>query len=99
MFHRLAASCAVSTIALVAAAHAQTTEDAAETDDVITVYGTSNPLPAIDYPGQVSVVDRDELNARLISTVADGLRDVPGLQFSGGPRRTGETPSLRGLSD
>jgi hemoglobin/transferrin/lactoferrin receptor protein len=26
------------------------------------------------------------------------LRDVPGLQFSGGPRRTGEVPALRGLS-
>lgn len=98
MFHRLAASCAVSTLALVAAAHAQTAEDAAENEDIITVYGTSNPLSAIDYPGQVSVVERDELDARLISTVADGLRDVPGLQFSGGPRRTGETPSLRGLS-
>ncbi|NRA30884.1 MAG: TonB-dependent receptor plug domain-containing protein, partial [Parvularculaceae bacterium] len=67
-------------------------------DDVVTVYGTSNPLPTIAYPGQVSVVDRAELEARLVSTIADGLRDVPGLQFSGGPRRTGEVPSLRGLS-
>lgn len=67
-------------------------------DDIITVYGTSNPLPAIAYPGQVSVIDRRELDARLVSTIADGLRDVPGLQFSGGPRRTGEVPALRGLS-
>lgn len=69
-----------------------------ERPDIVTVYGTSNPLPAIDYPGQVSVIDRSEFDARLTSTVADALRDVPGLQFSGGPRRTGEVPALRGLS-
>jgi hemoglobin/transferrin/lactoferrin receptor protein len=28
--------------------------------------------------------------------MSDLLRDVPGLEFSGGPRRTGETPSIRG---
>ncbi|ADM10772.1 TonB-dependent haemoglobin/transferrin/lactoferrin receptor [Parvularcula bermudensis HTCC2503] len=87
----------VSGLAFAATAFAQNEEDAPE-DDVITVYGTSNPIPAIDYPGQVSVIDRSEIDARLVSTVSDALRDVPGLQFSGGPRRTGEVPTLRGLS-
>ena len=64
----------------------------------MTVYGTSNPLPVFDYPGQVSVVTRDALDTLAPSAISDALRDVPGLDFAGGPRRTGETPSIRGLS-
>ncbi|MCR9224402.1 MAG: TonB-dependent hemoglobin/transferrin/lactoferrin family receptor [Hyphomonas sp.] len=67
-------------------------------EDTITVYGTSNPLPVFDYPGQVTVIDRDALETLAPSTISDALRDVPGLDFSGGPRRTGELPSIRGLS-
>jgi hemoglobin/transferrin/lactoferrin receptor protein len=88
--------CAVSGLALTGAAAAQE-QPAEEKDDVITVYATSNPIPTIDYPGQVSVIDRSELDARLVSSIADGLRDVPGLQFAGGPRRSGQVPTLRGL--
>jgi hemoglobin/transferrin/lactoferrin receptor protein len=61
-----------------------------------TVYGTSNPLPVIDYPGQVSVIEKKEIDLFNPSSMSDLLRDVPGLEFSGGPRRTGETPSIRG---
>ena len=67
-------------------------------EDTITVYGTSNPLPVFDYPGQVTVVDREALDTLAPSAISDALRDVPGLDFSGGPRRTGELPSIRGLS-
>ena len=67
-------------------------------EDTITVYGTSNPLPVFDYPGQVTVVDRNALETLAPSTISDALRDVPGLDFAGGPRRTGELPSIRGLS-
>ncbi len=66
-------------------------------EDIITVYGTSNRLPVLDYPGQVTVLGRDQLELIQPSTMSDLLRDVPGLEFSGGPRRTGETPSIRGL--
>ena len=66
-------------------------------EEVITVYGTSNPLPVFDYPGQVTVISRDTLELIQPSAMSDLLRDVPGLEFSGGPRRTGETPSIRGL--
>ncbi|MCG8444082.1 MAG: TonB-dependent receptor [Caulobacterales bacterium] len=69
-----------------------------EKHDIITVYGTSNPLPAFDYPGQVSVIVREEMELFAPSAVSDALRDVPGLDFVGGPRRTGETPTLRGLA-
>ncbi|MEM6581047.1 MAG: TonB-dependent receptor, partial [Pseudomonadota bacterium] len=62
----------------------------------VTVSATSNPMPVFDYPGQVSVRGREEIDLFLPSNVSDLLRDVPGLEFSGGPRRTGETPSIRG---
>lgn len=86
---------------LIAISPAVLAEDAADDElrvDAITVYGTSNPLPVFDYPGQVTVVDREALETIVPSAVSDLLRDVPGLDFSGGPRRTGELPSIRGLS-
>ena len=86
---------------LIAVSPAVLAEDAADDElrvDAITVYGTSNPLPVFDYPGQVTVVDREALETIAPSAVSDLLRDVPGLDFSGGPRRTGELPSIRGLS-
>lgn len=67
-------------------------------EDTVTVYGTTNPIAVFDYPGQVSVFDRAEIDSRAPSAISDVLRDVPGLEFAGGPRRTGEVPSIRGLS-
>ena len=68
-----------------------------ENVEILTVYGTSNPLPVFDYPGQVSVVTREDVELFAPSAVSDLLRDLPGVEFSGGPRRTGETPSIRGF--
>lgn len=73
-------------------------EEPEQREETVTVYGTSNPIAVFDYPGQVAVLTRDELDTIAPSSVSDALRDVAGLEFSGGPRRTGETPSLRGLS-
>ncbi len=67
-------------------------------EEVVTVYGTSNPIPVFEYPGQVSVVSRDEIERLIPSTPADLMKSVPGVEFSGGPRRTGMVPSIRGLS-
>jgi hemoglobin/transferrin/lactoferrin receptor protein len=67
-------------------------------EETVTIYGTSNPLPVFDYPGQVTVVDREALETLAPSSISDALRDVPGLDFAGGPRRTGELPTIRGLS-
>ena len=74
------------------------TTEVAQVQDKVTVYGTSNPLPVFDYPGQVTVIDGEALEELAPSTISDVLRDVPGVDFAGGPRRTGETPSIRGLS-
>ncbi|MEO0883946.1 MAG: TonB-dependent receptor plug domain-containing protein [Pseudomonadota bacterium] len=83
-------------------AHGQ--EVAAETDDEVTrlepisVYATRNPAPAFDYPGQVTVIDRDILLDFNPSTLQEVFQAVPGAQFDSGPRRTGDAPTVRGLS-
>ncbi|MEK0084636.1 TonB-dependent hemoglobin/transferrin/lactoferrin family receptor [Benzoatithermus flavus] len=66
--------------------------------DPITVTATSNPLESFEYPGQVSVVGRRQIESLNPSKPADVLRYVPGVAFEGGPRRTGEVPSIRGFS-
>lgn len=98
-FRSLRASLLLGTmIGLSGGALAQDAADEERREDTITVYGTSNPIAVFDYPGQVSVVTRDDLDTLAPSSISDALRDVAGLDFAGGPRRTGETPSLRGLS-
>ncbi|MEM8771804.1 MAG: TonB-dependent receptor [Pseudomonadota bacterium] len=67
-------------------------------EDEITVYATRNPLPAFDYPGQVTVIDKDVILDFNPSSLSDIFAAVPGANFDGGPRRTGETPAVRGLS-
>lgn len=66
--------------------------------DEITVYATRNPMPAFDYPGQVTVIDKDVIDDFNPSTISDVFDAVPGANFDSGPRRTGDTPDIRGLS-
>lgn len=66
--------------------------------DVISVYATRNPLPAFDYPGQVTVVERDAILDFNASTLSDVFDAIPGAQFDSGPRRTGDAPTVRGLT-
>lgn len=66
--------------------------------DAISITGTRNPIKAFEYPGMVSVVGREEIQSRQPSTPDDVLKYVPGVEFVGGPRRTGETPTIRGFS-
>lgn len=94
---RLLLSAAVFALTALPALAEEAPEEAEQREETVTVYGTSNPLPVFDYPGQVTVISRDALELIQPSAISDLLRDVPGLQFSGGPRRTGETPSIRGL--
>ncbi len=63
----------------------------------VTVTATGNPLETFLYPGQVSVVDREEIEAVMPNSVGEALRTVPGLDFVGGPRRTGQVPVIRGF--
>ncbi len=64
----------------------------------ISVTATRGPAEAFSYPGMVTVVGSEEMDTMMPSSPDDILRWVPGVEFTGGPRRTGETPSIRGFS-
>jgi len=66
--------------------------------DTISITATRNPIKSFEYPGMVSVIGREEIQTRQPSTPDDILKFVPNVEFTGGPRRTGETPSIRGFS-
>ena len=66
--------------------------------DTVTVYATRNPIEAFDYPGQVTVIEKDVIEDFNPSTIADVFAAVPGSNIGGGPRRTGQTPDVRGLA-
>lgn len=66
--------------------------------DAITVYATRNPIPAYDYAGEVTVIAKDVIDDFNPSTLADIFGAVPGAAIGGGPRRSGMTPDVRGLS-
>ena len=65
--------------------------------DPISVTATRNPIKAFEYPGMVTVISREEIQLRQASTPDDILQFVPNVEFTGGPRRTGEVPSIRGF--
>ncbi|MEM9262742.1 MAG: TonB-dependent receptor plug domain-containing protein, partial [Pseudomonadota bacterium] len=67
--------------------------------DEITVYATKNPLPAFDYPGAVTVIDRTIIDDFNPSSVFDIFDAIPGAQINGGPRRTGQVPAIRGVGE
>jgi hemoglobin/transferrin/lactoferrin receptor protein len=64
----------------------------------VTVTATRSPLEAFQYPGMVTVVGPEQLPLYQPSTPDDILRFVPGVEMTGGPRRNGEVPTIRGFS-
>ncbi len=68
-----------------------------EASDVIVVTATKTELTNFDYPGLTSAISLEALNEERPGDLADLLQDVPGLEVAGGPRRTGQTISLRGF--
>jgi hemoglobin/transferrin/lactoferrin receptor protein len=64
--------------------------------DPITIFATLSPIATFDYPGQVTVVDRDRIEDLQASSIADVFKGVPGAFVDGGPRRSGQTPTIRG---
>ena len=82
-------------LALAAPALAQAQSDD-ETIDVIVVETTKTHLDAFVYPGMTATIDAEALDLYRPSDLGDLLRQLPGVEVSGGPRRTGQTLSLRG---
>lgn len=88
---------ALSVTGALAQEEEQTSDPSAETD-VISVFAMRNPIPAFDYAGQVTVIDRDVILDFNASTLSEVFQAVPGAQFDSGPRRTGDAPTVRGIS-
>lgn len=74
-----------------------TDEAAAASDDVVIVKATRTNLTSFNYPGLTSVITLGDLQSERPGDLSELLENVPGLEVSGGPRRTGQTLSLRGL--
>jgi hemoglobin/transferrin/lactoferrin receptor protein len=67
--------------------------------DPITIFATLTPFSTFDYPGQVTVVDREEIQTRQANSIDDVLEAVPGVEVEGGARRSGQAPSIRGFRE
>lgn len=63
----------------------------------ISVSATRSPISAMRYPGMVTVIDREQIELKDPDTIEDMFRSVPGVHFDGGPRRTGQVPTIRGF--
>ena len=63
----------------------------------ISVTATRSPISAMRYPGMVTVIDREQIELKDPDTIEDMFRSVPGVHFDGGPRRTGQVPTIRGF--
>ncbi len=64
----------------------------------VSVTATRNAIDPFVYPGMVSVIGREEIDRLQPSSPDDLLKLVPNVEFTGGPRRSGEAPSVRGFS-
>ncbi len=69
----------------------------ASLEETFTIFATANEVNAFSHPGAVTVIDRKAIEDYATGTVSDILRSTPGVQFQGGPRRTGDVPSIRGM--
>ena len=65
--------------------------------DTISVTASHDEKLAIDAPASISIVTEEEIERRQAETVHDLLKDLPGVELSGGTRNTVQTPSIRGL--
>ncbi len=64
----------------------------------ISVTATRTPMEAFAVPGMVTVKGAEEIAEEIPSNLGDLFDDVPGVTAVGGPRRTGEVPTIRGFS-
>ena len=63
----------------------------------VTVSATKTERDLFDTPGEVGVITTEELEHIQAQSLDDALRYQPGVEMSGGPRRIGEEPVIRGL--
>ncbi|MDQ7989859.1 MAG: TonB-dependent receptor [Candidatus Dactylopiibacterium sp.] len=66
--------------------------------DTVTVVGTRTALPVRDNPASVSVVDQDQIERQAPESIAEMLRDVPGVEVVDSNAAGMKRLSIRGES-
>lgn len=67
--------------------------------DTITVYATRTPQSSFEVPASTSSVDADAPGTALSGDIGDLLKYTPGVEVANGPRRNGQTVSIRGFDN
>ena len=65
--------------------------------DSTTVTATRTSNSAFELPASVSTVTREQLDDAQADTLSRVLRNVPGVNYGGGPRPAAQSPAIRGL--
>lgn len=74
-------------------------DEAADTStlDTVTVYATRSAQSTFDVPAMVSTIDADAPGTSLSNDTDGLLKMTPGVDVINGPRRNGQTVSIRGF--
>lgn len=65
--------------------------------DTVSIDATRSARPVFNVPGSTSVVEGETIDRRQPNSFGDLIRDLPGVEISGGPRPGGVQPNIRGL--
>jgi hemoglobin/transferrin/lactoferrin receptor protein len=90
----LAATLALSVAPIATQAYAQVP---ATPFDPVTVTATKTERSRDDVPATINVVGPEEIERRAPTKVDDLIRDIPGVDMSGGPRRSAQDINIRGF--
>ncbi|MFC4272591.1 TonB-dependent hemoglobin/transferrin/lactoferrin family receptor [Sneathiella chungangensis] len=67
--------------------------------DTVTVYATRTPQSSFDVPVMTSNIETDAPGNALAGDTGDLLEFTPGVEVANGPRRNGQTVSIRGFDN
>jgi hemoglobin/transferrin/lactoferrin receptor protein len=65
----------------------------------VTVYATRSPQSSFDVPVMTSIIDTDSAGNTLARDMGDLFEFTPSVEVENGPRRSGQTISIRGFDD
>lgn len=74
-------------------------EGSAVSLDTVTVYATKSPQSSFEVPAMTSNVDAEAPGTSMSGDISNVLDQTPGVEVQNGPRRNGESVSIRGFDD
>ncbi|MGO3159170.1 MAG: TonB-dependent receptor plug domain-containing protein, partial [Halomonadaceae bacterium] len=94
---RFTRSVLASAVALAVSAGTATAQEAQQLDNIV-VSASGFEQAMVDAPASISVVSREELERKRVTSIADALRDVEGVDVGGSVGKTGgRNISMRGM--